>query len=379
MGIKVFKSIREEYDYYIDTFKSELNSEEKEEFNAILDNRDKYIRDQKEKEKKVKFPIESLRKVNKSLEDNKKIINSIFSSEYKIEKAKQFSIVAEMKQVYYNYFRSYYNQKKSKVGDLFKPVFQRTSNYDQMLIEQSNFEEYLRIRGIYFEKNGKHRVSAEFRKDMIEIIRLENSNKEECTEYLARRFKEKFDMDLQYTSVSFLSENITQFYELCLQEEQTILRNKQETKSSNYNNYSDSGSGSGGGSDGGSDGGNRYHTSYKSSSYSSSSSSRSNNSYKSGNSSKNTSNKKKRVKVIMCYACKGKNKCPLCGDKMNSKVSLGNLYAHSDCYNEGTCCLCNKKGSGNQVQSICSDCRKNGNGKGLTGSAKCFVCRKLIN
>ena len=80
-----------------------------------------------------------------------------------------------------------------------------------MLIEQANFEEYLRIRGIYFEKNGKHRVSAEFRKDMIEIIRLENSDKEECTEYLARRFKEKFDMDLQYVSVSFLSENITQF------------------------------------------------------------------------------------------------------------------------------------------------------------------------
>ena len=146
MGIKVFKSIEEEYDYYIDTFKSELNSEEKEEFNAILDNRDKYIRDQKEKEKKVKFPIENLRKVNKSLEDNKKIINSIFSSEYKIEKAKQFSIVAEMKQVYYNYFRSYYNQKKLKVGDLFKPVFQRTSDYDQMLIEQANLEEYLRIR-----------------------------------------------------------------------------------------------------------------------------------------------------------------------------------------------------------------------------------------
>ena len=57
----------------------------------------------------------------------------------------------------------------------------------------------------------------------------------------------------------------------------------------------------------------------------------------------------------MCYACKGKNKCPLCGDKMRPRVSLGNLYAYSDCYNEGTCCLCNKKGSRNQIQSICSD------------------------
>lgn len=123
MGIKVFKSIREEYDYYIDTFKSELNSEEKEEFNAILANRDKYIRDQKEKEKKVKFPIESLRKLNKSLEDNKKIINSIFSSEYKIEKAKQFSIVNEMKEVYYKYFKIITTKKKQKSEIYLNPYF----------------------------------------------------------------------------------------------------------------------------------------------------------------------------------------------------------------------------------------------------------------
>ena len=79
-------------------------------------------------------------KENKALEDNQKIINSIFSSEYKIEKAKQFSIVDEMKKLYYNYFRSYFLQKKAKVGNLFKQVFQNTSNYRQMLVEQSNFE-----------------------------------------------------------------------------------------------------------------------------------------------------------------------------------------------------------------------------------------------
>ena len=190
-----------------------------------------------------------------------------------------------MKKVYYNYFRSYYRQKKAKVGDLFKPVFQQTSNYEQMLVEQSNFEEYIRIRHIYFEKNSNHRVSVEFRKDMIQLIRLENSNKEECQEYLVKRFKEKFDND-KYISEYNLSQVISEFYELCLQEEQTNLKNKQETQTFNYNNYSDSGSGSGSGSDGGSDG-NRYHTSYKSSSHSSSSSSRSNNTYKSNNSSKN--------------------------------------------------------------------------------------------
>ena len=120
---------------------------------------------------------------------------------------------------------------------------------------------------------------------MIQLIRLENSNKEECQEYLVKRFKEKFDND-KYISEYNLSQVISEFYELCLQEEQTNLKNKQETQTFNYNNYSDSGSGSGSGSDGGSDG-NRYPTSYKSSSHSSSSSSRSNNTYKSNNSSKN--------------------------------------------------------------------------------------------
>ena len=78
MGLKVFKSIKEEYNYYIDTFRGQLNSEEKEEFDKILANRDKFIRDEKEKQRSVKFPIESLRKVNKAYEDNQKIINSIF-------------------------------------------------------------------------------------------------------------------------------------------------------------------------------------------------------------------------------------------------------------------------------------------------------------
>lgn len=373
MGIKVFTSVKEEYNYYIDTFKSKLNSFELEEFNKIFENRDKYMKD----EKVIKFPIESLRSINKSLEDNQKIINSHFASESKKERARDFNIVDEMKKAYHKHFKHYYNQKKAKVGNLFRPIFQRTSNYEQMLTEQSNYDEYTRTRHIYYERNSNHRLSVDFRKDMIELIRLENRNKEECKEYLMRRFKEKFDQD-KYVPECYLSDYIKEFYELWLKEDQENLRNKQESQSSNYNNYS-SDSGSGSGSDNNSDD-NRYHTSYNTKSYNSSSySNKNNNNFKNNTSSKNTSNKKKRVKVIMCYACKGKNKCPLCGDKMNSKVSLGNLYAHSDCYNEGTCCLCNKKGAGNQVQSICSDCRKNGEGKGLSGSAKCFVCRKLIN
>ena len=104
----------------------------------------------------------------------------------------------------------------------------------------------------------------------------------------------------------------------------------------------------------------------------------SNNNSNSSNKTNKKSEIKQKVKVIMCYSCKGKNKCPLCGNKMNSNFSLGNLFAHSNCYNEGTCCLCKKKGSGNQIQSICSSCRKGSISKGLTNSARCFFCRKLI-
>ena len=39
--------------------------------------------------------------------------------------------------------------------------------------------------------------------------------------------------------------------------------------------------------------------------------------------------------------------------------------------------LCGKKGPGNQVQSICSNCRKGPSSKGLTGGARCFICRKI--
>ena len=118
---------------------------------------------------------------------------------------------------------------------------------------------------------------------------------------------------------------------------------------------------------------NTYTYSGHSSSSSSNKKTSTNNSNKNYINSINTKPAKKRVKVILCYSCKSKNKCPLCGVKMGSKVSLGNMYAHENCYNEGTCVLCNKKGPGNQVQSICSDCRKSKNQNGLTGSGRCFI------
>ena len=64
---------------------------------------------------------------------------------------------------------------------------------------------------------------------MIQLIRLENSNKEGCIEYLVKRFKEKFDND-KYISEYNLSQVIIEIYEFCLKEEQTYLKNKQETQ-----------------------------------------------------------------------------------------------------------------------------------------------------
>ena len=51
MGLKVFKSIKKEYNYYIDTFRGQLNSE----FDKILANHDKYIRDEKEKQRFISY------------------------------------------------------------------------------------------------------------------------------------------------------------------------------------------------------------------------------------------------------------------------------------------------------------------------------------
>ena len=283
-----------------------------------------------------------------------------------------------MQEVYYRYFKKYYCKKENKVVQKFRERFAKADCYIVMLKEQKYYEEYLDLKKKYIAQNNNKMISMEFRDDIFQIILLKNELfKDKCVQYLEKRFKEKFDEE-RIISESCLDGFIEDFYYLCLKEEQkNPYVKKPKKKTNNYTYYDDDDS------DDNNDNNYHYNTSYNyhsnnSSTHSSNSSTINNNSNRSNNSFKNTGNKKKRVKVIMCYACKGKNKCPLCGDKITSRVSLGNLYAHSDCYNEGTCCLCNKKGSGNQVQSICSDCRKNGNGKGLSGSAKCFVCRKLL-
>ena len=226
------------------------------------------------------------------------------------------------------------------------------------------------------KKNRNRNLSGEFRMDLIQLTRLEASDKYEGRQYLQRRLKEKFDINELIFDDNY-EENKEKFLQLWLEKEKSKkkISIEEDYDYSEENNYNYSSYSTYNNND---DNDNNYKSSYSSSSNRSYHNTYSNDN-KINTSSHNNSNKKKKIKVIVCYSCKSKNLCPLCGSKMTSKVSLGNLYAHSDCYNEGTCVVCNKKGSGNQVQSICSICRKNGNGKELTGNAKCFVCRKLIN
>jgi len=111
-------------------------------------------------------------------------------------------------------------------------------------------------------------------------------------------------------------------------------------------------------------------------------SNRNNNNNRNNNSNRNNNRqnsfkKSEKVKVIKCSSCQSKHKCPLCGGNMSSNFPIGNLYAHSDCYEDRTCCICHKKGTGSQVSSACTNCRKNGNAKGLS-AGRCFICRKLL-
>ena len=216
---------------------------------------------------------------------------------------------------------------------------------------------------------------------------------EEKIKYLEEKYEIQFGIHVSIYSYNLKEKETEYFNKLAESEIENEKRKKEEKeekkKLSEINSYNDDDdynkkySDDEDNNDYNSNSYSNYNT-YTYSGHSSSSSSNKKTSTNNYNSNKNyiniTNNKpaKKRVKVILCYSCKSKNKCPLCGVKMGSKVSLGNMYAHENCYNEGTCVLCNKKGPGNQVQSICSDCRKSKSSNGLTGSGRCFICRKLM-
>ena len=67
---KNFSSVQEEYNYYMSTFPTKLTPEEKQEWDEILYNRDKYMKE----ETQYKFPVAELRKINNKLEDKERIL-----------------------------------------------------------------------------------------------------------------------------------------------------------------------------------------------------------------------------------------------------------------------------------------------------------------
>lgn len=308
----------------------------------------------------------------------------------KFKTTEDYDILIEIKKEYVKIFHKYYDSTyKSQYGP-FYDRFKAANDYDSLVKEQKDYLIYKKYKKIYDKKFKRKEISYEFSLILIEYIKIEEN-------YEKYRFIESHLSNEFSITTSVFSENIdeklTEYFNLLIEKENNEYLSKKKSKpkkvyyeyedDDNYHNNSYDNN-----YDNNSYDNNSYDNSYRSENNynyqhhnTSSGNYKNYNSYNNSNLSNNhnkESNQKQKVKVIMCYSCKGKNLCPLCGDKIKSRVSLGNLYAHSNCYNEGTCCLCKKKGSGNHVQSICSNCRKSTISKGLTGSARCFICRKLI-
>lgn len=361
-----YKLSRMSYDETVSALKELIREYDRETFDEILNNFKKYNDDYKY----TKFPL----KVLKDLYRKKKLNDSLY-------------LIDELKKEYVKIFQKYYNSHSQKY-DHFADILKNAKTYEELIKEQEHYREYKNLIIIYKKKSKVTKLSFNFTLILFNYVRLEDGF--DKREFLEKTFKEEFSISCNVGYENFQTKE-NELFDLFVDKETQGQKGKKEKRristyydnedynDNNYNNYS---------YDNYDNNNNNISDNYHSSDYRhntySSSSNRNNNSssyssnHTSNTSNKNQKNKKTKVKVIMCYSCKGKNKCPLCGNKIKSRVSLGNLYAHSNCYNEGTCCLCNKKGSGNQVQSICSDCRKSSISKGLTGSARCFICRNLI-
>lgn len=294
----------------------------------------------------------------------------------KFKKSEIYDIIKEMKNEYFKIFQNYYKAHRSKYGPFYER-FKLANDYETLIKEQKDYLIYKKYKSIYDKKFKKKKISNQFSLVLIAYIKLEYES--EKYSFIENHLSDEFSIN---TSVGYgnIDEKVTQYFDLLAEKENNGYISSQSSKSSKvYYEYEDN-------DDNQQDYSYHSENNYNYSHHNTSNSSSGNyGNYNSNNTSSNysndhkkESNKKKKVKVIMCYSCKSKNLCPLCGNKVKSRVSLGNLYAHSNCYNEGKCCLCNKKGPGNHVQSICSDCRKSTISKGLTGSARCFVCRNLM-
>ena len=356
--------------------KNMLNEKyEPEEFQKLLDNYSKYkeVKNKNAKEP-PKYPLKNLREVLSDAISKKKCFLDL------------------LKKDYITLFMNHYRSNSSKYGKFYKKFVEAKNDYSDFVQAQSTYPIYKQYIEDYKKEIGGN-FSAEFYVFLADLSVFYGLEHEERYFAFIKKSLNYFSVDVgvdQWNKEWRRSELIKLWIE-----KETNRKKERETKKylkellshkdededdNNYNNNSDNDD---------EDEDNNYSYNNTHSNYSSS---HSNYSYshpnthhdiipekKTSPNNSNNSSQKKKVKVIVCYACKSKDKCPLCGNKMLSKVSLGNMYAHTNCYDEGKCCLCGKKGPGNQVQSICSNCRKGPSSKGLTGTAKCFICRKLIN
>jgi len=369
------------YNEAINEIKKILSSSDKTIFEELLNNFKKFCK------KGQRFPCIILKDVLKR-KNAKSDFNMLNDERYGLKKA------------YIKYFKN--NLFILVKNNDFRNKLNSIKKYEDFVVEQNNYYEFLDNGELYKEKTNTKKVSSSYSSTSSNYFSLQTD--EEKIKYLETQYEIKFGIYITIYSYE-LKEKETEFFNKLVEKEIEEKKEKENQKdeeedkekynyeysdNNNDNYYYKNNSDDDNDDNNDDDDNNNYHnyntySGYSShSSYSSSNSSSKNriinNNYSSnkGSTSNKSSNTKKRVKVILCYSCKTKNRCPLCGIKMGTKVSLGNMYAHEGCYNEGTCVLCNKKGPGNQVQSICSSCRKSKSSNGLTGSGRCFICRKLM-
>ena len=354
------------YDEAVSEIKLLLSDSDKWIFEEMLNNYKKYDA------KGNRFPLSKLRLV---------LRKQVLDKKFDILNNRQYGL----KSAYVTHFKNdIYSIKSKKFKDKFKSI----RKYEEYVKEQEKYTEFSGVDKLYKEKGETKKTSNYYSNVSSNYFMLETE--EEKIKYLEEKYEIQFGIHVSIYSYNLKEKETEYFNKLAESEIENEKRKKEEKKKlSEINSYNDDDdynkkySDDEDNNDYNSNSYSNYNT-YTYSGHSSSSSSNkktSTNNYNSNKNYINTTNTKpakKRVKVILCYSCKSKNKCPLCGVKMGSKVSLGNMYAHENCYNEGTCVLCNKKGPGNQVQSICSDCRKSKSSNGLTGSGRCFICRKLM-
>ena len=362
-SIGFFEQLKIEKMTYEEIVKNLKDKAQNSKFDEILDNFKLYNCTSKI----TRFPIKTLKEIyiNSKIKDNYDIIN-------------------EMKKEYVKFFKKNCINSYSKYK-LFNDKFRACNDYDELVKEQKIYLIYKEYFDTYSKKFKSKKISVNFFSIIIEYIHLESYEK---YTFIETHLTDEFSLRGAVYS-SNIEEKEKEYFDLLIKKENNVYienkpkkvyyHNDEDDEDDNYsydNKISDYNDDYNYNSD------NNYsYKHYNTSSgnnYSNNSNNHSNSHSNSHSKNQNKSSNKQKVKVIMCYSCKGKNLCPLCGNKIKSRVSLGNLYAHSNCYNEGTCCLCNKKGPGNQVQSICSNCRKDSISKGLTGSARCFICRNLI-